>query len=75
MSDLKPKSASKQFNTDDAAALGKNAMLVGAAAALTFIGSNLADVDFGVYTAAIVPMAMIAIDFAIKFLKDNTKTK
>ena len=66
---------SKKFtlNIADFTNLGKNALLVGGAAALTFIGANLADLDLGGMGALFVPIVAVAIDTAVKWMKDNSK--
>ena len=62
-----------QLNGSDAKALGKNALLVGAAASLTYISQNLGNLDLGTLGVLIVPIVAVALDTGIKWLKDNTK--
>jgi hypothetical protein len=66
---------SKKFklNTKDAWVLAKNALLVGGAAALTFVGENLSNIDFGTTGVLFVPVVAVALDTLIKWMKDNTK--
>lgn len=65
---------SPKFKIDmaDVKNVGKNALLVGVSAALTYIGANLASVDMGMYGALIVPIVSTGLDSAIKWIKDNT---
>ena len=60
------------LNMADLSVLGRNALLVGSAAALTYVAGNLGDLDFGNLGALIVPIVAVALDSAIKWLKDNT---
>lgn len=66
---------SKGFQVDfnDAIALFRNAALVGVAAAITFVGENLANVDFGAATAFVVPVVTIVLQAATRWLADYTK--
>ncbi|MFY9238160.1 MAG: hypothetical protein WAO78_04670 [Roseovarius sp.] len=62
-----------KIDIDDVKNVGKNALLVGVAAALTYVGANLASIDMGIYGALIVPVISTGLDSAIKWLKDNSK--
>ena len=64
---------SKKFslNWADIAKIGKNAALVGGAAALTYVAGNLDQVDLGTLGALFVPIVAVGLDTAIKWLKDN----
>ncbi len=66
---------SKAFslNLNDLVALGKNALLVAGAAGLTYVVNNLAHLDLGAGGALLVPIVVVALDSAIKWMKDNTK--
>jgi|688.fasta_scaffold232717_2 hypothetical protein len=66
---------SKTFQVDlnDAIVLLKNASLVGLAAAITFVGENLANVNFGAATAFVVPVVTIVLQAATRWLSDYTK--
>jgi hypothetical protein len=66
-------SVSFALNTTDLVAIGKNALLVGLAAVLTYVGENLAKVDLGAASALIVPVVAVAINTLTKWVKDNTK--
>jgi hypothetical protein len=61
------------FNVEDMVKLGKNALLVGSAASLTYLGSNLSEVDLGSMGLMVVPTISVSIESAIKWLKDGTK--
>jgi len=66
---------SKKFtlNLDDVKALVKNAVLVGAAAGLAFIGENIGDVDMGPTGVLLVPVIAVAIDTMVSWLRDGSK--
>lgn len=66
---------SKAFslNLNDIMALGKNALLVAGAAGLTYVVNNVANLDLGAGGALLVPIVVVALDSAIKWMKDNTK--
>ena len=63
---------SKRFklNWSDLTVVVKNAILVGGAAALTVVAENLQVVDIGLYTPLVVPIVAVALDTAIKWLKN-----
>lgn len=66
---------SKKFTLDltDFWGLAKNALLVGGAAAVTYIMQNLGDLDLGDMGALLVPVIAVALDAVVKWLKDNSK--
>jgi uncharacterized membrane protein AbrB (regulator of aidB expression) len=68
---------SKAFalNTTDLIAVGKNALLVGLAAVLTYVGENLTKIDLGSMSALIVPVLVVVINTVVKWARDNTKDK
>jgi len=68
-------SDSKSFslNTSDLVNLGKNALLVGLAAMLTYVGENVSDVDLGTTGIMLVPVVSVAIDTLVKWMKNNVK--
>lgn len=68
---------SKAFalNAYDLVSVGKNALLVGLAAVLTYLGENITKIDLGSMSALIVPVVVVAINTAVKWVKDNTKDK
>lgn len=66
---------SKAFslNTTDLVVIGRNALLVGLAAVLTYVGENISKVDLGAASALIVPVVAVAINTLTKWVRDNTK--
>lgn len=66
---------SKKFKLDltDLFGVGKNALLVGGAAMLTYVSANLGHLDLGMWGPAIVPVVAVVLDTAIKWMKDNSK--
>lgn len=66
---------SKAFtlNTTDLLNLGKNALLVGLAATLAYVGENLSDVDWGTSGVLLVPVISVGIDTLVKWMKNNQK--
>lgn len=69
------KFGSKAFslNTTDLVSVGKNAVLVGLAAVLTYVGEHLSSLDLGNMSALLVPVVTIVISTIVKWAKDNTK--
>lgn len=68
-------STSFSLNTTDLVSVGKNALLVGLAAVLTYLGENLSSLDLGNMSALIVPVVVVVINTVVKWAKDNTKDK
>lgn len=66
---------SKAFslNTNDLVKVGKNALLVGLAAVLTYMAEHLSKVDLGAMGVMVVPVVAVVIDSIVKWVKDNTK--
>lgn len=64
-------SKSFSLNVVDIVNLGKNALLVGVAAALTYVGENVASVDLGAAGVLLVPVVAVAIDTVVKWIKNN----
>jgi hypothetical protein len=66
---------SKAYSVDvsDLVKVGKNALLVGVAALLTYLGENLANLDLGNASALVVPIVVVAINTVVRWVKDNTK--
>ncbi len=64
---------SKKFtlNWADVSKIGKNALLVGGAAALTYVAGNLDQIDLGTLGALFVPIVAVGLDTAIKWITDN----
>lgn len=69
--------ASERFNLDkdDVKTLAFNALLVGSAAALTYVGENLAGLDLGNMGLLLVPIVTVALNSAISWINDNKKGK
>lgn len=66
-------SSSFALNMTDLVSVGKNALLVGLAAILTYVGENITKVDLGSMSALVVPVTVVIINTVIKWVKDNTK--
>jgi hypothetical protein len=66
---------SKAFsiNTTDLISVGKNALLVGLAAILTYVGENIAKIDLGAASALVVPVVVVLMNTVVKWAKDNSK--
>jgi hypothetical protein len=72
---VEAKSGSKAFalNTTDLISVGKNALLVGLAAVLTYVGENVTKIDLGSATALVVPLVLVVMNTVVKWAKDNSK--
>lgn len=68
---MEPKSKRFALDLTDFWGVGKNALLVSAAAGLAYVANNLGELDLGAMTAVVVPIAAIVLDSAIKWLKNN----
>jgi hypothetical protein len=66
-------SRSYQLDKNDVIALVKNAVLVGLAAVLTYIGQNVTKLDLGPSVALFVPVVAMMLDSAVKWVKNNVK--
>lgn len=68
---------SKGFAMDvnDLVNVGKNALLVGFAAVLTYVGENIAKVDLGAASALVVPVVVVLVNTLVNYIKDHTKKK
>lgn len=66
---------SKSFTMDvnDLVSVGKNALLVGLAAILTYVGENISEIDLGAASALVVPIVVVAVNTLVSWIKDNTK--
>jgi hypothetical protein len=66
---------SEKFKLDlsDVKGLGWNALLVGGAAAVTYILQNFGTIDLGAMGTLLVPIIAVALDSVVKWLKNNTK--
>ena len=63
------------LDKDDALGLVKNAVLVGLAAVLTYVGENLTSLDLGATGVMLVPVVSVVIDTVVKWAKNNVKTE
>jgi hypothetical protein len=72
MSEEKVGSSSFTLNTTDLISIGKNAILVGLAAVLTYFGENLSKIDLGNMSALVVPIVVVLVNTLVKWAKDNT---
>ena len=66
-------SRSYQLDKNDVIALVKNAVLVGLAAVLTYVGQNVTKLDLGPSVALFVPVIAMMLDSAVKWVKNNVK--
>jgi hypothetical protein len=66
-------SRSFSLNTTDLISVGKNALLVGLAAVLTYVGENIAKIDLGAASALVVPVVVVLMNTVVKWAKDNSK--
>jgi len=65
---------SQKFSLDaaDIGKLGRNAVLVGISAALTYAASQLGNLELGALGPLLVPIISTVLDSAITWIKDNT---
>jgi hypothetical protein len=68
-------SKSLSFDKNDLTAVLTNALIVGAAAAITFIGENLAKLDLGQSTALVIPIVAVVLNTVSRWLKNYTTKK
>lgn len=61
------------LDMDDVKHLIKNALLVGCAAALAYMGENVSEVDMGTTGVLLVPVITVGIDTLVSWLRDNQK--
>lgn len=66
-------SAKYSLDKKDALGLVKNAVLVGLAAILTYVGENLSSLDLGTNGVLLVPVVTIVIDSVVKWARGNVK--
>jgi hypothetical protein len=62
-------SAKYSLDKKDSLSLLKNAVLVGLAAILTYVGENLANVDLGTTGVLLVPVVSVVIDTVVKWAR------
>jgi hypothetical protein len=68
-------SANYSLDKSDVVSLVKNAVLVGLAAVLTYVGEQLSSLDLGATGVMLVPVVSVVIDTVVKWAKATTKTK
>ena len=71
---MNPESKKFSFNWADFISLGRNAVLVGAAASLAYVSENIDELDFGTSGVLLVPIIVIIIEGGMKWAKDNSKS-
>jgi hypothetical protein len=64
-------SANYSLDKKDVLNLVKNAVLVGVAAILTYVGENLTSLDLGANGVLLVPVVSIVIDSVVKWARGN----
>jgi hypothetical protein len=64
-------SANYSLDKKDVLNLVKNAVLVGIAAILTYVGENLTSLDLGANGVLLVPVVSIVIDSIVKWARGN----
>lgn len=60
------------LDKEDVLSLVKNAVLVGLASVLTYLGENLSSLDLGTAGIMLVPVVSVLIDTVVKWAKNNT---
>ena len=70
---IKQADSSPQFNLDmtDATKLVKDAGIVGAGAALTYLIAHISSLDFGQYTLLIIPAISTGLNILLKWAQNN----
>lgn len=66
-------SAKYSLDKKDTLNLVKNAMLVGLAAVLTYVGENLSSLDLGVNGVLLVPVVTVVIQSIVKWAKGEAE--
>ena len=59
------------LNVTDVIEITKNTALVALAAALTYLGENIGDLDLGNMGVMLVPIAAVVINTMVKWAKNN----
>ena len=65
------KSPAFSLNVTDVIEITKNTALVALAAALTYLGENIGDLDLGNAGVMLVPIAAVVINTVVKWAKNN----
>lgn len=63
------------LDVNDLLNVGKNALLVGVAALLTYVGENVAKIDLGSMSALVVPVVVVLVNTLVNWIKDHTSKK
>lgn len=71
MSDTNQNSPAFSLNLNDVVSITKNALLVALAAALTYVGENITDLDLGATGVMLVPVVTVVINTLVKWAKNN----
>ena len=66
-------SKSYALDANDLVNVGKNALLVGVAAVLTYVGEHITKVDLGAMSALVVPVVVVLVNTLVNWIKDHTK--
>lgn len=66
-------SKSYALDVNDLVSIGKNALLVGLAAVLTYVGENISKIDLGSMSALVVPVVAVVVNTVVNWIKNNTK--
>ena len=68
---------SKAYSMDmnDLVNVGKNALLVGVAAVLTYVGEHITKIDLGAASALVVPVVVVLVNSLVNWIKDHTGQK
>jgi hypothetical protein len=68
---------SKAFSMDlnDLVGVGKNALLVGFAAVLTYIGENISSIDLGSASVLVLPIVVVMVNTVVNWIEDHTKSE
>ena len=64
-------SPSFSLNVTDVIEITKNTALVALAAALTYLGENIGDLDLGNMGVMLVPIAAVVINTVVRWAKNN----
>ena len=73
MEEKKVGSSRFKFNVEDLMDVLKNALMVGVAAVLTFVVDNIGNIEMGESLLIVVPMVTMALNAAIRWVKDFSK--
>lgn len=63
------------IDMNDLIRVGQNALLVGVAAVLTYVGENVTKIDLGSMSALVVPVVVVLVNTMVSWIRDNTNSK